>query len=150
MKNFGSSLPMMLYRTLDTVMPRFRAVFREVGLTEQQWRILRVLWERGEVSARELADQALIPPQSLVGVVKRLEKRNLVVRRPNDVDRRGVLVRTTADGEELKDLVTPRVDAVYRELQMSLDPDDWAQLLHGLACICNNDVTSGSRAAEVE
>jgi DNA-binding MarR family transcriptional regulator len=42
---FTRSLPMMLYRTLDTVMPRFRSIFNEFGLTEQQWRVLRVLWE---------------------------------------------------------------------------------------------------------
>ncbi len=148
MKSFSSSLPMMLYRALDVVMPRFRTIFREFGLTEQQWRILRVLWERDEVSARELAEQALIPPQSLVGIVDRLEKRELVARRPNRDDRRGILVRVTANGQKLKELVTRRVDAAYRELRLSLDPIDWKQLQHGLDCICKIDAVVDDHAAD--
>jgi DNA-binding MarR family transcriptional regulator len=45
MEEFSRSLPMLLYRTLDAVMPRFRRIFNEFGLTEQQWRVLRVLWQ---------------------------------------------------------------------------------------------------------
>ena len=55
---------MMLYQALDVVMPRFRTIFREFGLTEQQWRILRALWDRDDLSARQLADMTLIPPPS--------------------------------------------------------------------------------------
>ncbi len=38
MQDFAASLPMLLYRALHTVMPRFRAIFAESGLTEPQWR----------------------------------------------------------------------------------------------------------------
>ncbi len=55
MQEFSHSLPMMLYRTLDTVMPRFRQIFSEFGLTEQQWRVLRVLWQHEQIAFRELA-----------------------------------------------------------------------------------------------
>lgn len=138
-QDFSMSLPMMLYRALDVVMPRFRAIFREFGLTEQQWRILRVLWEREELSSRELADLTLIPPPSLVGIVDRLEQRDMVARRRDENDRRGVFVSITREGRKLKRLVTPRVDAAYREIRRSVEPDAWAQLVHGLDSICRID-----------
>lgn len=147
MENFTASLPMMMYRALDVVMPRFRIIFREAGLTEQQWRILRVLWERNDLLSRELAELTLIPPPSLVGIIDRLENRNLVSRRRDGIDRRSVFVRITEDGQALKEQVTPRVDAVYFELQRSVDPEVWKQLQHGLECICRMDETKIDRVA---
>jgi hypothetical protein len=35
-----------------------------------------------------------------------------------------ILVRVTEDGRKLQELVTPRVDALYDELEMWLDPDE--------------------------
>lgn len=148
-QKFGSSLPMMLYKALDVVMPRFREIYREFGLTEKQWRILRVLWEHDEMSPREMADQVLIPPPSLVGVLNRLEKRNLVARRPNDDDRRGLLVRITDEGKKLRAQVIPRVDVVYSELRASIDPDIWNQLQTGLDCVCRAGEASRSHGTAV-
>ena len=147
MNQFNTSLPMMLYRALDVVMPRFRKIFREFGLTEQQWRVLRVLWECRELSSSELANLTLIPKPSLVGVVNRLESRNLVARRRYDSDRRGVLVRVTPDGRKLKAQVTPRIDAVYRDMRLSVHPDTWEQIQYSLDCLCRIDEVDGSRVS---
>ncbi len=72
MQEFSRTQPMMLYRALDTVMLRFRRIFNEFGLTEQQWRIPRELWQHEGIVFREFAEITLIPAPSLVGVVDRL------------------------------------------------------------------------------
>jgi homoprotocatechuate degradation regulator HpaR len=132
MQQFSQSLPMMLYRALDTVMPRFRKIFNEFGLTEQQWRVLRVLWEHDEIAFRELSNLTLIPAPSLVGVIDRLHSVGLVTRRRSDRDRRLVYVLATRKGRELEQQVMPRVQASYAELQKSMDPEVWEHLLAGL------------------
>ncbi len=126
---FSRSLPMMLYRALDAVMPRFRAIFNEFGLTEQQWRVLRVLWEQEEVGLNELADLSLIPAPSLVGVVDRLKKGGLITRRRSEQDRRVVYVVATQEGRDLHERVMPRVRAAYAELMQSMEPREWIRLL---------------------
>jgi homoprotocatechuate degradation regulator HpaR len=131
-QEFSQSLPMMLYRALDAVMPRFRRIFNEFGLTEQQWRVLRVLWEHEDIAFRELAELTLIPAPSLVGVVDRLGKQGLVERRRSDTDRRNVFVFATGKGRELHREVRPRVNAAYTELRQSIDDDEWRQLIRGL------------------
>lgn len=131
-QEFSQSLPMMLYRALDAVMPRFRRIFNEFGLTEQQWRVLRVLWEHDGIAFRELAEATLIPAPSLVGVVDRLAKHGLVKRRRSDSDRRNVFVRATEAGRDLHRLVRPRVDEAYAELRGSVDAAVWQQLITGL------------------
>ena len=144
MERFDTSLTMMLYRALDALMPRFRAIFREFDLTEQQWRILRVLWDGDELSAIELADRTLIPAPSLVGILNRLERRQLVKRLRNKRDRRSVIVAITRDGRKLKESVAPRVEQVYQQMQASIAPDVWDQLHTGLSCVCQIDAPDGA------
>lgn len=134
---FSHSLPMLLYAAIDVVMPRFRQIFREFGLTEQQWRVLRVLWDIEEISHSDLARITLIPAPSLVGVVDRLGKMQLVERRRSGLDRRVVLVATTAQGRELRDQILPAIQQSYFELRDSLDDDTWRALLDGLEDLVN-------------
>jgi len=139
MQEFSRSLPMMLYRTLDAVMPRFRQIFSEFGLTEQQWRVLRVLWQHEQIAFRELADLTLIPPPSLVGVVDRLTRSGLAARRRSDTDRRHVFVYATGKGVALESQVRPRVDKAYAELRGSVDTKTWNALIAGLEQISSID-----------
>ena len=131
-QEFSRSLPMLLYRALDTVMPRFRRIFNEFGLTEQQWRVLRVLWEHDDIAFHALAEATLIPPPSLVGVVDRLSKSGLVARRRSESDRRNVSVLATSKGYALEIKVRPRVEEAYAELRATVDTREWKQLLEGL------------------
>ena len=139
MEEFSRSLPMMLYRTLDTVMPRFRRIFNEFGLTEQQWRVLRVLWQHDRIALGELADLTLIPPPSLVGVVDRLTKSGLADRARSDTDRRNVFVYATGKGKALESEVRPRVDEAYAELRRSVDDGIWKSLIDNLEQISSID-----------
>ena len=56
MDSFDRSLPMTLNRALDAVMPPYRELFSRYGLTEQQWRILRVLWTNDEITSVDLSN----------------------------------------------------------------------------------------------
>jgi len=137
-QQFSRSLPMMLYRTLDAVMPRFRKIFNEFGLTEQQGRVLRVLWERDQIALGELARLTLIPTPSLVGIVDRLAKQGLVARRRSETDRRNVFISATDDGKALHRRVRPRVDEAYADLRASIDAGEWDRLISGLERIASN------------
>ncbi len=146
-QEFSRSLPMMLYRALDTVMPRFRKIFNEFGLTEQQWRVLRVLWEQDQIAFNQLAAITLIPPPSLVGVIDRLTKSGLVERRRSLTDRRSVWVIATKSGMALESEVRPRVEATYSELRDAIDVDDWGQLIAGLEAVVEIDQQADSDIA---
>ena len=123
---------MMLYRAIDVVMPRFRCIFKEFGLTEQQWRVLRVLWEIEEISQNELAELTVISPPSLVGVLDRLRAMKLIERRRSSLDRRVVYVASTQNGRDLRDQLMPAVQQTYFELRDSIDNEVWRNLLDGL------------------
>lgn len=134
-EQFSHSLPMVLYRTLDAVMPRFRKIFNEFGLTEQQWRVLRVLWDEEALTLNRLAALTLIPPPSLVGIVDRMERAELVTRQRSEADRRKVNVVLTSQGVALEDEIMPRVASAYAELKQSVDPQTWERAIDGLNAI---------------
>lgn len=113
-------------------MPRFRVIFNEFGVTEQQWRVLRVLWEHGECAFHVLAEATLIPAPSLVGIVDRLTTSGLVERRRSVSDRRNVSVFATSKGRELEAKVRPRVEEAYTDLRSVIDAGEWQQLINGL------------------
>ena len=138
MQEFSRSLPMLLYRALDAVMPRFRRIFSDFGLTEQQWRVLRVLWERDAIPLGELAGLTLIPAPSLVGVVRRLQSQGLVTRHRSDQDRRVVFVQLTPSGRDIEQCVQPRVRSAYRELRDSISEDDWTRLVAALESLAGD------------
>jgi len=123
---------MMLYKTLDAVMPQFRVIYAEFGITEQQWRVLRVLWERESMPLLELAELTLISPPSLVGIIDRLSKIAMVRRVRSELDRRVVNIEITLKGRVLKENVSPRVDAIYARLEESIDAELWAKMLEAM------------------
>ncbi len=132
---FSRSLPMMLYRTLDAVMPRFRKIFNDFGLTEQQGRVLRVLWEQDAIALGELGRLTQLPAPSLVGIVDRLSGMGLVERQRSDADRRVVNIVATAAGRGLQADIMPRVAAEYAALKQTVDARVWQQVLEGLSSI---------------
>ena len=113
-------------------MPRFRRIFNQFGITEQQWRILRVLDEGAARPVRQVAELTLIPAPSLVGVIDRLRKQGLVSREHCLEDRRRVLVRATPRGCELHDRIAPLVTRAYSDLMQGMPPRDWIRLIEGL------------------
>ena len=78
MLRFEESLPHMLYRTLDAIMPAYRTLLDEFGLTQQQWRVLRLLWTQGPMTSAQIARRAFFTRSSMVGILDRLEARGLI------------------------------------------------------------------------
>ena len=139
MLSFDQSLPMILHRALDRVMPEFRDLFARYNLTEQQWRVLRVLWAAKKVSTAELSARTLLPPPSLVGIIDRLEKKKLVARLRSVEDRRVVFVLATAEGRALEKDVAPHVAQINKSLRSRVTAEEWRMMEDVLARISGDD-----------
>ena len=135
MARFDDSLPMILHRTLDAVMPEFRGLFARHNLTEQQWRVLRVLWDTERATSAEIAARTLLLAPSLVGIIDRLEKKGLVARIRSVEDRRNVHVVATAAGRKLGAEVAPEIADINRRIARSVSPEAWSAMTETLALI---------------
>lgn len=92
------SLPIALLRARESVMGPVRALLLNVGITEQQWRVLRVLQEAGPLEPTRIADQACLLLPSLTRILQKLEEKKLIERRQDQDDRRKQIVEISKDG----------------------------------------------------
>ncbi len=117
MRDFSRSLPMALLKAREAVMDRFRPSLREFGITEQQWRVLRALYGRGEVETGALAGLCCLLTPSLSRILKHLEATGLVSRRPAPSDQRRTLVTISTAGRALLERRAPLSEAQYRAIE---------------------------------
>ena len=95
------SLPIALLRARERVMGPIRSVSSDVDVTEQQWRVLRVLDEGGPLEPTRIAEQACLLLPSLTRILQKLEDKGLIERRRDLRDRRKQVVRITRAGSKL-------------------------------------------------
>lgn len=74
------TLNILLVQARDAVVSYYRPVLNQAGITEQQWRIIRLLSQHGTLDFQELSQQTSILRPSLTGILTRLEKLELVMR----------------------------------------------------------------------
>ena len=128
MPKFLDSLPMILSRTLDGVMPVYRALFQEHAITDQQWRVMRALWEQKHLTSKQISEITLLPSPSLVGILDRLEKKGFVGRLRSVEDRRLVYIIPTQAGRKLQELMLPKIEQIHDKFMHQVTPDEWGEL----------------------
>lgn len=114
-------------------MARFRPMLREHGLTEQQWRVVRILAAYSEIDAGELAERSLLLAPSLTRILQFLESEKLVKRAVDAADLRRAEFRLTAKGERLFDKVAPDSERLYAEITQEFGSEKLALLYELLA-----------------
>lgn len=95
------SLPIALLRARERVMGPIRALLSGAGLTEQQWRVLRVVQEDGPIDPTQIADKACLLLPSLTRILQKLEEKQLISRQRDKEDRRRQVVRIAPAGEKV-------------------------------------------------
>ena len=98
---YRQSLAGTLSAAREAVMVPIRPMLAEAKVTEQQWRVLRVLNDCGPIDLRTLAESALLFGPSVTRILKDLVERGLVVRQTNPNDGRGAIVSLSDKGRVL-------------------------------------------------
>jgi homoprotocatechuate degradation regulator HpaR len=123
------ALPLALLRARETVMSPIRKVLKDHEVTDQQWRVLRVLHENGLMDAKELAKSACVLAPSLTRIIKNLEEKNMLTRRADGKDGRRVLLQILPVGAQLIESVTPEVQVIYQGLNDKYGAQKMSDLL---------------------
>ena len=102
-----------------TLTQRLDDALRAEGADIDQWRILRLLAARGGCPMTVVAEHTLMLAPRLSKLVDRMVSANLVIRRPDEQDRRRVLIAASPRGREALegwDAATERVQREVREI----------------------------------
>lgn len=98
---YSRSLAGTLLAAREAVMAPIRPFLRAANVTEQQWRVLRVLAEVDALDASGIAEKALLYAPTVSRILRELVDRGLIVRRIDPADGRRAIISITAEGHHL-------------------------------------------------
>lgn len=108
----NGALLVNLMSTRDAVKDLYRDCLARHDLTEQQWRVLSVLWLDTKQDATRLAERTSLLPSSLTRIISYLEKRGLISTRRDPSDARRTELRLSPSGLALMKVMTPDIQIV--------------------------------------
>ncbi len=113
---YSRSLPLQLMRARELLMQRFRPHFTRNKLTDQQWRILRILVENRSLEILDLSARCCMQPASLSRILPKMKKDGIITRTVNPKDQRRVSVSLTEKGYRLFQRIAPHTEIEYAEI----------------------------------
>lgn len=144
LRDFSRSLPMILLRTREIMMEKFRPNLRKYDLTDQQWRVLRALFDHGVKDLGELADLCCILKPSITRIIRSMEKRNLLAKNVDVSDNRRTIVSIMPRGEDLVARIGPNSEKIYQEMTSEFGESELEDLYNKLDALAKK---IGNRAA---
>jgi len=123
------SLPIALMRAREGVMIPIRDMLAETGITEQQWRVLRVLSEFGTLDSKTLADRSSLLFPSLTRIVATMRDKGLITQTRDKIDRRRQFIAITAAGQKIIDDNTDQAAKIVAGFKRNLGKQDYEKLL---------------------
>ncbi|MBL8471194.1 MAG: homoprotocatechuate degradation operon regulator HpaR [Rhodocyclaceae bacterium] len=122
------NLPQLLAQARDAVVEPFRHILHHFELTEQQWRILRILDQEAPLEPWQICKRGQFLSPSLAGVLSRMEDMSLVQRRKLNTDQRRQLVTLTEQGRQLISAMAPVIEQQYEHIDAVLGANTVKQL----------------------
>lgn len=128
-----------LRRAQIAVFQNFRAATADFDITPGQLGVLILIDSNDGLSQSELGDALGIDRSTMVAVIDRLERRDLVVRAPSPADRRSYALRLSDAGATMLQGIMPAVLAHERSVTETLSDEERAVLVRLLAKLANGD-----------
>ena len=116
-----------LRRIIRSIDMHSRTLVKYYGLTGPQLVVLQEISKNEEITPGRLAEAISLSQATVSGILERLEKRDLVIRRRSESDRRRVLVRTTAKADQMLDSGPPIMQISFVDAFKNLQ--DWEQTM---------------------
>lgn len=122
------SLTIALLQARETAMGFFRPILKSHNLTEQQWRIIRVLAVDNSIDFHVLSCKTCIVRPSLTGILTRMERDGLILRLKPISDQRKLYVSLTPEGKSLYERARSQVEEGYQAIERAFSTEKMVQL----------------------
>lgn len=123
------SLPIALLRARERVMGPLRDMLSGADITEQQWRVLRVLEEEGPLEPTRIAELACLLLPSLTRILQKLDNKGLISRKQDSQDKRKQVIQIMPSGAALIEAHLPASLAVLEQVKAQMGADRYEALL---------------------
>ena len=119
-----------------------------VPLTPEQFMLIDLLWNEGEMTQQQLANQLKKDKNSVTMLVDAIESKGLVVRRQNTLDRRSNTVVLTDKALELKEMAKQKGISILDGMLEGISEEELHSFLNTLRLL-NQNMTVAEEDTEV-
>lgn len=112
-----------------------RPMLRDAEVTEQQWRVLRVLDNAGPMEPTTLSEAALLYPPSVARIVRDLVERRLVIRSAHPTDKRRAVLSISPSGAALMKRTSAQTIAKLNDYTTQFGQERLAHLIAELQAL---------------
>ena len=98
-----NQLCFLLYASSREIVKRYKPLLDTIDLTYTQYIAMLVLWEKKQLTVKELGECLYLDSGTLTPLLKKLESKGLVTRVRSEKDERSLVVTLTQEGEKLKE-----------------------------------------------
>jgi len=124
--NLHMNLGILLSNAHNSMTKRFLQNTHKIGLdiSLDQWMVLGPIWKLNGACQKDLAEFCLKDKTSITRIINTLEKKNLVVRIPDQLDHRMKRVVLTNQGSQLFFDVLPVMEQTRKEVAKNISKKD--------------------------
>lgn len=155
---YRRSIAGTLLRAREAVMGPIRPILRDADVTEQQWRVLRVLADEGAMDPSSLGVASILYAPSVTRILKELADRKLIEREIDANDRRRSIISISAKGRRLVEKVAQQTVGILKTYSGSFGEARLKRLIQELDAFAmaideaygpESEVALGGRAKDV-
>ncbi len=111
----------VLSRAVQSITKRIEEDIKRYGLNPTEFAVLELLFSKGDQPIQKIGDKILLASSSITYVVDKLEKKQLLVRKPCSKDRRVTYASITSEGTELMNTIFPKHREAIQQIFGGLD-----------------------------
>lgn len=116
---------MSAYRTLGyeiakvhkALRTQLQGLLKPFSVTLQQFEVIRILQTDSGVTAAQLVERIISDSSTIMSILKRMESKALIIRKPDENDRRTKRIYLTPKGQELAKDLTDLADRHNQNMQ---------------------------------
>ncbi|MEK4028231.1 MULTISPECIES: MarR family transcriptional regulator [Bacillaceae] len=120
-QDLSLKLFVVLSRAVQSVTKRVEEDIKNYGLNTTEFAVLELLFSKGDQPIQKIGEKILLASSSITYVVDKLEKKQLLVRKPCPTDRRVTYASITPEGQELMSTIFPKHKEAIQEIFGGLD-----------------------------
>ncbi|MFS0787968.1 MarR family transcriptional regulator [Shouchella sp. 1P09AA] len=122
----------VLTRAMQSVKTNVEFDIKKHGFNPTEFAVLELLYSKGDQTVQKIGQKVLIASSSITYVVDKLEKKEMIVRKPSPTDRRVTFVSITAKGTDWMDAVFPKHAAALSSIFSPLEANEKKALIEYL------------------
>lgn len=110
-----------LYVCSKEIIKRYKPLLEPYKLTYTGYIVMMALWEKDNITVKDLGSRLYLDSGTLTPVLKKLEALDYIKRVRSNMDERNVYIQLTDNGVDLKDKALPIPEKLICSMNLSLE-----------------------------